>query len=106
MANAFQSTVKDDSKEYKKVYKGFRGVDFTSAITEVDEGRSPDAVNMIGDYAGMPERRPGYIDLGYNFEGQRINGIFQYVTPDNIKYLLVHAGTKLYRIYKGKGANY
>lgn len=98
MANAFQSSIPDNSKTYKKVYKGFKGVDFTSALTEVDDERSPDAVNMIGDYAGMPEKRTGYIDLGLNFDGQRINGIFPYVTPDSVKYLIVHAGTTLYRL--------
>ena len=98
MANVFQSTVTDNSKTYKKVYKGFKGVDFTSAVTEVEDERSPDAVNMIGDYAGMPEKRTGYIDLGLDFNSQRINGIFSYVTPDSVKYLIVHAGTTIYRL--------
>lgn len=95
----YQSNITSNVKTYKREYKDFKGVDFTSVVTEVDFSRSPDAVNVIGDYAGMPEKRTGYIDLGYDFGGQRINGLFQYVTPQNIKYILVHAGTTLYRIY-------
>lgn len=45
---------------YSKTYNKFRGVDFTSDPSKVAAYRSPDAVNMIPDAGGMPEKRVGW----------------------------------------------
>ena len=72
----FISDVKDDRKIYTKTYGSFAGVDFTSAVTEVDERRSPNAVNMIADINGFPKKRFGWKTIK-TFEG-RINGIYDF----------------------------
>lgn len=50
-------------KTYLKQYKDFKGVDLSSGVTEVEEGRSPNAPNMIADMARFPEKRPGYKNI-------------------------------------------
>ena len=45
---------------YSKTYNKFRGVDFTSDPSKVEAQRSPDAVNMIPDVGGIPEKRVGW----------------------------------------------
>lgn len=41
----------------RKSYKRFRGVDYSTDETQIDDGRSPRAVNVIADEGGAPERR-------------------------------------------------
>lgn len=77
-----------------KIYSKFRGVDFSTDPSLVDDSRSPWATNMIADKGGMPEKRPGYRTV-CSLESQ-INGIFN-AEFGNIKHLLVHSGTNLYR---------
>ena len=79
---------------YKKTYSNFGGVDFTSAVTEVDEKRSPDALNMISNQAGFPQKRTGYVTL--NTFDSAINGIFQLNVNSEIQ-TIVHAGENLYK---------
>ncbi len=75
----------------------FRGVDFRSADTQVDESRSPDACNMMaGDNVYFPVKRPGYKRLFTDEFGGDPNGIFSY-DEDGVSYLLAHIGTRLYR---------
>lgn len=83
-----------DEKIYTKSYRNFKGVDLTSAITEVEDGRSPYAPNMIADLAGFPQKRPGYAQIASL--GGRINGIHPFVTAAGIKKMIVHAGDKIY----------
>lgn len=80
-----------------KRYDRFRGVDFSTDPALVDDARSPWAPNMIADKGGMPEKRPGWRTL-VQIEG-RINGLFQ-AEFDDVKHLLVHAGTRLLRWYE------
>lgn len=80
-----------------KRYDRFRGVDFSTDPALVDDARSPWAPNMVADKGGMPEKRPGWRTL-VELEG-RINGLFQ-AEFDDVKHLLVHAGTKLLRWYE------
>lgn len=80
-----------------KRYDRFRGVDFSTDPALVDDARSPWAPNMVADKGGMPEKRPGWRTL-VQVEG-RINGLFS-AEFDDVKHLLVHAGTKLLRWYE------
>ena len=60
----------------RKSYKRFRGVDYSTDETQIDDGRSPRAVNVIADEGGAPERRWGWrtvVDLGSD---KPIAGIF------------------------------
>lgn len=90
-------------KQYKKTYHKFRGVDFSSNGSQVEDNRSPDALNMIADIGGFPVKRAGWRVLR-QFPG-RINGIFLHVPG----YYVIHSGTELYywggnnatRIYAG-----
>lgn len=81
------------SKSYYSI-DNFLGVDFTSSPIEVDKKRSPNAVNMINNN-GYNETRNGY-EIITKFDS-RINGIWN-VDIQNEEILLVHAGTKLYKI--------
>ena len=55
----FKSNPPAEEKTYAKSYRGFKGVDLTSAITEIDDSRSPYAPNMIADLSGFPCKRTG-----------------------------------------------
>lgn len=81
------------SKSYYSI-DNFLGVDFTSSPIEVDKKRSPNTVNMINNN-GYNETRNGY-EIITKFDS-RINGIWNVDFP-NEEILLVHAGTKLYKI--------
>lgn len=70
----------------------FRGVDYTTGPTEVDERRSSDAPNMIRDVPGKVRKRMGYY-LTDTYEG-RINGVHVLKTDQERR--VVHAGTRLY----------
>lgn len=80
-----------------KRYEKFRGVDFTTDPSLVEDSRSPWATNIIADKGGMPEKRPGY-RVVLALEGS-INGLFN-AEFANVKHFLVHAGTVLYRWYE------
>lgn len=77
-----------------RIYSNFRGVDFSNS--EVNLYRSPDSVNMWKNYEDGEgiETRPGMTLLG-EF-GSRIYGLFFYKVQNTL-YVIVHAGTKLYR---------
>lgn len=91
----FKSDPPTEEKTYAKSYRDFKGVDLTSAITEVDDSRSPYAPNMIADMAGFPCKRTGFIRVCDSLGG-RINGIHSFITAENIKKMVVHAGNELY----------
>lgn len=80
---------------YTKLYNHFRGVDFTTDPSRVDDNHSPDAENLISDLAGFPEKRVGWRTLWTLPD--RINGIYYVVFESGDGFHLVHAGTKLYR---------
>ena len=78
----------------RTTYGNFRGVDFTGG--EVDNSRSPDALNMWKNYAHLGkliETRPG-ISQEAELDGD-VFGLFFYEV-NNDKHLIVHAGVKLY----------
>lgn len=81
-------------------YTDFRGVDFTDE--EVNTTRSPDSLNMWKDYRKLGkciETRPD-IELLETFE-QSVFGLFFY-TVGNREMMIVHSGTKLWKIENGE----
>lgn len=99
--------------EYTRYYGNFRGVDFSSDHTQVNERRFAYAVNMYKDYRSgegsaietIPGFRrrfeaPTYIENGVAVH-PKINGIHEFETinadGERKQLVLVHAGTDLYR---------
>ena len=78
-----------------KVYQKFRGVDLLTDETQIDDSRSPWAVNLISDAGGYPEKRLGWRTL-HQFAG-RVNGIWPF-TQDGTDQMIVHAGGSLIRL--------
>lgn len=74
---------------FSKRYDKFAGVDFSTDATAISPTRSPDALNIMPDSGGLPEKRIGYRVL-HNYPG-KINGIFGF--EDKV---LVHAGDSIY----------
>lgn len=96
MAQSFTNDPPVTREVNKKSYHNFAGVDLTTAITEVDERRSPYAPNMIADESGYPCKRTGY-EIFTNLDG-RINGMHQMTLEDGSVKMIVHAGVKLYEM--------
>lgn len=87
-----------DTDLYTKVYSQFLGVDFTTDDTNISDSRSPDALNLIADAAGFPEKRLGWRalkDFSAGATKRKIHGLY-YADFDGCKVILVHAGTILY----------
>jgi hypothetical protein len=83
-----------------KEYKNFRGVDFTNV--EVKLYRSPDALNVWRNYKNKGEgitTRPD-IEL-YEEMDNSVYGLFFYEIANSFTQLIVHSGTKLYKIENG-----
>lgn len=80
------------------VYNKFRGVDFSTDPSLVDAYRSPYALNIISDMAGMPEKRLGWRCIHNMAEaGGGVNGLYYGdIGGEGGKMLLAHIGTKLY----------
>ena len=76
------------------VYNKFKGVDFSTDPSQIDNARSPWAPNLISDAGGNPEKRPGWRTL-FSVESP-VNGLFSGVI-DGETVFLVHGGTKLYK---------
>ena len=75
-------------------YSNFRGVDFSGG--EVNDSRSPDALNMWKNYSHLGkliETRPG-ISQELELDGD-VFGLFFYEV-NRVKHLIIHAGVKLY----------
>lgn len=83
-----------DIKRYHKSYSKFRGVDFSTDPTLVNDARSPLCQNLISDLAGFPEKRVGWRTL-FTVEAP-INGLFYAVFESGAGKYIVHGGTKLY----------
>ena len=78
-------------KPVKKVLEitSFAGIDLSSAPSDINKKRSPDAPNMMPDNKGNPIKRTGF-SLFMNLGG-RINGAY-YLGEK----MIVHAGRKLF----------
>ena len=82
----------------------FRGVDFRSTDTQVDNSRSPDALNMMaGENVYFPVKRPGYRRFEQAIYFGAPNGLYHYRFQEN-DYLLLHVGHTLarYRVEGGE----
>ena len=80
-------------KIHVKNYSLFRGVDFSSDPSKVDDRRSPWAPNLISDAGGFPEKRLGWRTV-HTFDGP-VHGIFFFKNQSG-SYQLCHAGSKLW----------
>ena len=79
----------------------FLGVDFTNSPANIDDNKSPNAVNMIRDVPGKVRKRQGYeLIQTFTDENKEING-YHYRRGDETP--LIHVGTT---IYKGETALY
>lgn len=93
-----------ESEEGTKHYKRFKGLDYSTDETQIDDGRSPRAVNVIADEGGFPERRYGWRTLlrfaDADGKAVPVAGIFPYENDndDENLTLIVHAGSKLYAV--------
>ena len=84
-----------------KIYSRFRGVDFSTDATNIDESRASDMLNMIADEAGFPSKRVGWRILTDANSG-RINGLHYLSLLQGYGILFIHAGTKLQTELGGK----
>ena len=93
-----------ESEEGTKHYKRFKGLDYSTDETQIDDGRSPRAVNVIADEGGFPERRYGWRTLlqfsDADGKAVPVAGIFPYENDNDEENLtlIVHAGSKLYAV--------
>ena len=78
------------------VYSSFKGVDFSSDTTKIDNARSPFAPNVISDSGGYPQKRTGWREL-LSVKAP-VNGLFRTVL-DGTAYWLAHGGDTLYRFF-------
>lgn len=69
------------------------GVDFSNSPANIDENKSPDAINMIRDVPSKVRKRMGYEVIHKYEEGGNVNG-YHYRRGDTEA--IVHVGTKLY----------
>ncbi len=83
--------------EYSRYFSAFRGVDFSSDHTEVNDSRFAYAVNMYKDYRSgqgdAVETIPGFRKVLDSFGGAKIYGIHV-----GLGRMFVHAGTGLYYV--------
>lgn len=80
-------------------YGQFKGVDFSTDPSLVDESRSPLSVNMIADAGGMPEKRLGWRTV--TTIDKPVNGLFVAVIDQKQRFL-AHGGTKIYEFFPGE----
>ena len=82
-----------------RVYSSFRGADFRGE--EINLVRSPDCLNVWKDYKKTESiRTRPCMELVENFDNS-VWGVFFY-TVGNTEMMLVHSGTKLYRVVEGE----
>ena len=81
-------------------YVRFRGVDMSTDPALIDRSRAAEAVNLISDSGGFPEKRVGFKTVK-TLPG-RINGLFRTVIGD-IEHLIAHSGGSFYRFAEDEG---
>ena len=93
-----KKNISRDRDEYTRYLGAFRGVDFSSDPSEVEDYRLSNSVNMYKDYRSGQghalETIPGF-RLAQKLDG-KIYGLHQY-TVDGKSTFIVHAGKKLYK---------
>ncbi len=97
MGISHKNLIKSEA-EYVRTYTDIKGVDF-SAAERAENGRLPYIENMYRDYDGegdyIIESVPGFRSIFHL--GARINSMFLQKISDSEEYIVVHAGTGLYR---------
>lgn len=96
------SNLTSNRTEYAKHYSNFRGVDFSSDHTNVDDRRFAYAVNMYKDYQSAQgnaiETIPGFRQRGATLSGA-IYGIHRFKHRDSdgniVQKIVIHHGTSL-----------
>ena len=90
---AVQFPVPSPPRQYRQVYDGFRGVDFSTDALKIDRSRAADSLNMISDNGGNPEKR-----LGWRVVHQLSGEIYAMhpVVLSGQQHVIIHAGTSLY----------
>jgi hypothetical protein len=83
-------------REYTTRYGGFRGVDYVSDPQLVDGTRSPEAINLMTDAGGYPEKRPGWRVI--RTLDAPVNGLHPFTDSGGNQFILAHCNTKLYKI--------
>ena len=87
------------STEYTVTYTGMRGVNFSSDIADANRHRFSYLENMYKDYSGggegVTESVPGFRKIASI--GKRIHRIYTHKTSAGTEYVVVHAGSSLYR---------
>ena len=85
-------------REFTRIYENMRGVDFSEAPREDSKKRFGYLENMYVDYAcggSLVESIPGFRII--KSIGKNIHSIFSHKVGDGSEYILLHAGTYLYR---------
>lgn len=95
MAVMTENVTFTDPATYTKTYAAFRGVDYATDETQIDDTRSPEAINLISDSGGYPALRLGWRTLVKVSETEKINGAFAF---DNgvKKEVVIHCGSGMY----------
>lgn len=94
----------EDKTTYNKYYGNFRGVDFSSDHTQVDNSRLAYAVNMFRDYQSAQgqalETIAGYRKRVVLPDEKEVYGVFNFSHKDSegktVTKVLIHSGNKLY----------
>ena len=85
-----------------KIYSSFRGVDYSTDATNIDDSRAADMLNLIADEAGFPSKRVGWRVLAdlKEIDGNhyQVNGLHYMKFHAGAGVWLLHVGTKLYAI--------
>lgn len=77
----------------------FKGINLSTTPTQIDNGQSPDMLNMHTDSRGSLNKRTGYKRLfETNLGPGKINGLFDFKKADGTKEILFAHGDKLYRL--------
>ena len=94
----------EDKTTYNKYYGNFRGVDFSSDHTQVDNSRLAYAVNMFRDYQSAQgqalETIAGYRKRVVLPDEKEVYGVFNFAHKNGegktVTKVLIHSGNKLY----------
>ena len=85
------------------VYSSFKGVDFSSDTTKIDNARSPYAPNVVSDSGGYPQKRTGWREL------QRVkapvNGLFRTVLDGTVYWLAPRGRTRSTAFSRAAGSS-
>ena len=79
----------------QKIYSRFRGVDFSTDPTNIDETRASDMLNMIADEAGFPSKRIGWRVMAQSTT-DKVHGLHYLPLLQGYGILFAHVGTKLF----------